>query len=139
MLERTGLQTLWWFLGHRVTVVATCSILTAALITVSAVASGTNPTTTVGPSRATETDVTAEPTAATIALTCTAFADLAVTATGEGWIEVSITGPAAAHSAGENRAIATFRGPAGTYAVQFTATERLDKVSWYATTGGCSG
>ena len=85
MLERTAGQTLWWVLGHPVSIAVVAAVLAAAVIVASAdrrrvgaaIVDGT-----ATPSSATETAADTGPTEATMILICPAAAQLTVTAPG---------------------------------------------------------
>jgi hypothetical protein len=142
VLERTATQTLWWFLGHRATIAVVASVLAAALIAASAGAAKSGPATidgTATPSSATEPAGVTGATEATIVLTCPAAAQLTLTATGTGVLELTVDGPAQAHATAPEIVAASVSGPSGTYTAHAGATVRVDRVSWTSTGGACRG
>ena len=141
VLERTTAQTLWWALGHPVSVAVISSLLVAAVITASALATGratVGETSTTSPS-SDSAAVPNRPTEAIITVTCPSDARLSITAAGTGLVELTIGGPATAHAFGMRTVAATVSGPAGTYTAHASATVRLDTVYWSSTNGACTG
>ncbi len=108
----------------------------------SAIAAGSalpTPGYTVTPTWTTEAVSAKGSTDATIVLSCPADAQLTVTATGAGSLELTVNGPTTVRSVGNGKVAATITGPAGAYSARVRATERLDKVSWSSTSGACAG
>lgn len=142
MLERTTARTLWWVLGHPVTVVIIGVLFGAGVIAASAIAARSAPVAvdgTTAPASATEAVRPSASTEASITVNCPADARLTVTATGTGLLELTVDGPARAYATGAGTVTATVIGPAGTYTARVTATIRLDTVSWHSTAGACTG
>jgi hypothetical protein len=50
-----------------------------------------------------------------------------------------VDGPATGSASGRDRVEVTVAGPAGTYLGRFTSDARLDRMSWNAVGGGCTG
>ena len=141
MLERTTAQTLWWVLGHPVSVAVISSLLVAAVIMASARRRRTGNRRWDHRRRhpAAIRPLSPWPTEAIITVICPTDARLSITAAGTGLVELTISGPATAHASGMRTVAATVTGPAGTYTAHVTATGRLDTVSWSSTAGACTG
>ena len=150
-LERTAAQTLAWYLGHRVTVTITALIFAAGMITASALAAATAPPPAPGSpaasegSRATFTMTASDtpqlepaPTGGAITLTCTTDTQITFAGTGSGTLTLTVDGAATSEATGAGQVILTLSGPPGTYTARFNATQRLDRMAWNTTTGGCS-
>ena len=51
----------------------------------------------------------------------------------------TVDGPAHGEATGTDRVSLTVIGPPGTYTATFTATRRLDRMTWKTTGGDCTG
>ena len=138
VLERTAGQTLWWFLGHPISVAVIAGLLVVAVIVASAIAAGSTPNPVTGPGTATEPATGTGPAEARLTIDCPAGANLTVTASGVGSLETAIDGPSSGYSSGPGTATVSLTGPPGTYHVRVTATVRLGRVSWSSTAGLCT-
>ena len=141
MLERTTAQTLWWVLGHPATVAVFTAMLAVAVLVASAVAAGSvrGVDDSSTPGRTSETTADTGPTDATLSLFCPTAAQLAVTASGTGSLNLRIEGPATAQGRGTGTVAAAVTGPAGSYTARVTATGTIDRMSWHSTAGACTG